>query len=146
MKPILGFFGEYRWLSNFHTDSVVIGELSFCCSEQAYMWYKTDSLQHKAELMLITSPKDIKAFGRTVPLKPYWNELHRDNAMCSVILHKFMNPVLKTKLLETGDAYLEETNTWNDCYWGVCKGVGQNKLGQILMHTRSLYRDLYNSV
>ena len=46
------------------------------------------------------------------------------------------NPILKAKLLATGDAELIEGNWWNDTYWGVCKGVGKNKLGKILMRVR----------
>ena len=30
----------------------------------------------------------------------------------------------------------EETNHWNDTYWGVCNGVGQNMLGRMLMFIR----------
>ena len=40
------------------------------------------------------------------------------------------------KLLDTGDAILIEGNDWGDRYWGVCDGVGQNKLGLILMGLR----------
>ena len=39
-------------------------------------------------------------------------------------------------LIKTGDQELIEGNYWNDTYWGVCKGVGQNKLGKILMRVR----------
>ena len=46
------------------------------------------------------------------------------------------NESLKKRLLETGDEELIEGNTWNDTYWGVCKGVGLNKLGEILMRVR----------
>ena len=30
-----------------------------------------------------------------------------------------------------------EGNTWNDTFWGVCNGQGQNWLGKILMLVRS---------
>ena len=40
------------------------------------------------------------------------------------------------RLLETGDVYLEETNTWGDVFWGVCNGKGENMLGQVLMLIR----------
>lgn len=29
-----------------------------------------------------------------------------------------------------------EENSWRDTYWGVCKGVGENHLGKILMKIR----------
>jgi predicted NAD-dependent protein-ADP-ribosyltransferase YbiA (DUF1768 family) len=58
--------------------------------------------------------------------------------MRGVVLSKFtQNADLKEKLLATGKRYLEETNWWNDVTWGVCKEVGQNLLGEILMDTRA---------
>ena len=46
------------------------------------------------------------------------------------------NEVLKDKLLETGDAILIEGNRYHDTYWGMVDGVGENKLGKILMRIR----------
>jgi predicted NAD-dependent protein-ADP-ribosyltransferase YbiA (DUF1768 family) len=43
---------------------------------------------------------------------------------------------LRERLLATGEAELIEGNTWNDTFWGVCKGEGQNWLGKILMEVR----------
>ena len=61
--------------------------------------------------------------------------------MCEIIRSKFKhNPDLAKKLLATGNAELIEGNTWNDTYWGVCNGAGQNKLGEVLMATRSNLR------
>ena len=57
--------------------------------------------------------------------------------MQEIVQAKFeQNPVLAKWLLNTGDAKLIEGNTWNDRYWGVCAGIGQNKLGKILMKVR----------
>jgi predicted NAD-dependent protein-ADP-ribosyltransferase YbiA (DUF1768 family) len=41
-------------------------------------------------------------------------------------------------LLSTGDELLIEGNTWGDTYWGVDlkTGIGENKLGKILMKVR----------
>ena len=49
------------------------------------------------------------------------------------------NEDLKWRLIATGDAYLEEGNTWHDTCWGVDAktGVGENHLGKILMKVRS---------
>ena len=48
------------------------------------------------------------------------------------------NEDLKWRLIGTGDAYLEEGNTWHDTCWGVDAktGTGQNHLGKILMKVR----------
>ena len=41
------------------------------------------------------------------------------------------------KVLATGDAYLEEGNTWGDRIWGTVNGSGANRLGFILMQIRA---------
>ena len=57
--------------------------------------------------------------------------------MKELLMAKFsQNEDLKKKLLDTGDATLIEGNTWGDKYWGVCKGVGKNRLGELLMEVR----------
>jgi predicted NAD-dependent protein-ADP-ribosyltransferase YbiA (DUF1768 family) len=40
------------------------------------------------------------------------------------------------KLLDTGTQTLVEGNWWGDVFWGVCKGVGSNHLGKLLMKLR----------
>jgi predicted NAD-dependent protein-ADP-ribosyltransferase YbiA (DUF1768 family) len=57
--------------------------------------------------------------------------------MEDLLRQKFQNPYLKNKLLATGNAEIEETNSWGDVFWGICKGVGENHLGKILMKIRS---------
>jgi predicted NAD-dependent protein-ADP-ribosyltransferase YbiA (DUF1768 family) len=40
-------------------------------------------------------------------------------------------------LKATGDEELVEGNWWNDTFWGVCNGVGENNLGKLLMKIRA---------
>jgi len=49
---------------------------------------------------------------------------------------KFQVPELGAKLLATGNALLVEGNNWNDTYWGMCRNVGENHLGKLLMKIR----------
>lgn len=52
--------------------------------------------------------------------------------MYEVVKAKFsQNEDFKALLLQVKEPIVED-NTWNDTYWGVCNGVGQNKLGKIL--------------
>jgi predicted NAD-dependent protein-ADP-ribosyltransferase YbiA (DUF1768 family) len=54
--------------------------------------------------------------------------------MYNLVKQKFTNNnKLKGQLLATGDAKIVEGNTWGDVFWGVCNGVGENHLGEILM-------------
>lgn len=51
------------------------------------------------------------------------------------------NEDLKEKLLATGNNILEEGNTWGDRVWGTVNGVGENRLGKILMRVREELRN-----
>ena len=58
--------------------------------------------------------------------------------MYDVVNSKFtQNKKLAEQLMATGEDDLVEGNDWGDRYWGVCRGVGKNKLGQILKRIRS---------
>ena len=82
------------------------------------------------------NPSKSKALGRKVTLREDWDEV-KNRVMLEIVRNKFkQNPELKEKLIATGDAYLEEGNWWGDRTWGVCNGVGENRLGKILMKVR----------
>lgn len=50
------------------------------------------------------------------------------------------NEELRNRLLATGDEQLEEGNTWGDRIWGTVNGIGENRLGNILMRVREELR------
>ena len=56
--------------------------------------------------------------------------------MRQLIKEKFSSPFLGHRLLSTNNSELILTNKWNDRFWGVYKGTGENWLGKILMETR----------
>lgn len=132
---ILGLFGKYRPLSNFHMEDVRVGGLIFKCSEAAYMAEKTD-VDAEIQALTLMSAGDAKRFGQRVTIRSNWDEV-KFSAMLEVIRCKFTQcEYLRELLLSTGDKYIEETNWWKDRYWGVCDRVGQNNLGKILMQVR----------
>ena len=51
-----------------------------------------------------------------------------------------LNSELREKLIATGDKELIEGNHWNDRFWGVCRGKGQNHLGKLLMELREILK------
>lgn len=55
--------------------------------------------------------------------------------MTDLVRQKFTGP-LRRFLVETYPSDLVEGNTWGDTFWGVCRGVGENHLGWILMLVR----------
>lgn len=139
---IEGFFGEYRFLSNFWYASVTLDGVVYPTVEHAYQAAKT--LDHNMRRMIANArtPGDAKRAGRLIKLRADWTTTTRLSVMRSLVTQKFSHPHLAEKLLATGDAYLEETNSWGDTFWGVSGGVGTNHLGHILMDTRSALRCL----
>ena len=74
-------------------------------------------------------------------LRGDWEEV-KDNIMYEICKAKFtQNEDLKEKLLATGNDILEEGNTWGDRVWGTVNGVGENRLGKILMRVREELRN-----
>lgn len=86
------------------------------------------------------SPARAKYFGRRVDLRPDWEEIKLAVMTHGVALKFQLGTPEADYLLSTGDAYLEEGNTWGDRYWGTVNGVGENWLGLILMRRREQLR------
>lgn len=74
--------------------------------------------------------------GRQAVLRDDWDDI-RIEVMRELLIHKFAQEPFMSKLIETGNAYLEETNTWGDKFWGVCDNKGENNLGKLLMEIRA---------
>jgi ribA/ribD-fused uncharacterized protein len=137
-KMIRGFFGRYRFLSNFHLCPVYVQGITYPSSEHAYMAMKTLKIMQRREISKLETPREAKIFGTSarIKLRPNWDEIRLDK-MYDVLRCKFVqNKELRLLLAGTADRYLEETNDWNDTFWGVCDGVGQNNLGKTLMRLR----------
>lgn len=138
---VCGFFGPFRWLSNFFPCKVHYEGLDYPSVENAYQAAKWP-INKRQEFTMI-SAAEAKKLGRQAPdlNKRKWDK-SKYNLMAVLVLQKFLfNKDLKEMLLATGDAYLEESNHWNDLFWGKNEvGEGENKLGQILMGVRETIR------
>jgi hypothetical protein len=136
---IHGFFGKYRFLSNFHLCPVFVWNdgLTYPSSENAYMAQKTSSkLVKEIFAMNCVTPKHARNLGQQIIVEDDWDVLRVGIMYFCVKLKFLQNPDISELLLATGDKILEETNGWNDTFWGVCNGVGENNLGKILMSVR----------
>ena len=136
---VLGFFGPYRFLSNFHRCPVELDGIVYPSSEHAYMACKSVSLEERRRIAGLTNPAEAKRYGRTMTISAEDWDTQRLAAMLRVLMAKFKDPALRQELLATGNRYLEETNNWGDRYWGV-DGTGLNHLGKLLMMLRDTYR------
>lgn len=137
---VKGFFGKYRFLSNFHLAEVYFEGLKYPSTEHAYQAAKSLDENIRKEFLELTCAK-AKNKGQEILMREDWDIIKYD-VMFSVVYDKFFrHKDLRQLLLETGDKYLEETNHWNDTYWGVCNGKGQNNLGKILMQVRTIIKN-----
>jgi ribA/ribD-fused uncharacterized protein len=133
---ITEFDGEYRFLSNFHPAPMEYERISYPTVEHAYQAAKTTDYHERQRIAALPSPGRAKRAGAKLTLRPDWDAL-RLNVMETLLRQKFtLHADLRALLLATGDAILEEGNTWGDVFWGVCNGVGENHLGKLLMKIR----------
>ena len=114
--------------------------------EHGYQWAKADfsgipeKTIEKIHIEYLTlTPGQCKEWGQKVKLVEDWEEI-KIPVMRRLVKAKFQNPEMRAKLMATGDQELIEGNWWNDTFWGVCKGKGQNNLGKILMAERNEIR------
>jgi ribA/ribD-fused uncharacterized protein len=137
MSKIESFSGDYRFLSNFFraTRTIILDGVEYWSIEHAYQAAKTLDYTERAQFRFGT-PSEAKRLGKTVKIRQDWEHVKED-FMLDFLRQKFIDTDLEEKLVSTGDAELIEGNYWGDVYWGVCKGIGLNRLGVLLMQVRS---------
>jgi ribA/ribD-fused uncharacterized protein len=131
------FSKEYRFLSNFYPCWVKLDGENYPSVEHAYQAAKTTDEQLRLYFQepIVTSGEAKKA-GRRLKIRQDWEDV-KINIMYNLLKDKFLQPKFKTLLLSTQDEELIEGNWWGDTFWGICKGVGENHLGKLLMKVRS---------
>ena len=129
------FFGEYRWLSNFWAVEVVLDGVTYNSTEAANQAAKTLDMKEREEIRAATTFKQAKHLGYLVTLRKDWEKV-KLQVMEDLLQQKFKHPDLRAKLIATYPEELIEKNTWNDTFWGQCKGKGENHLGKLLMKIR----------
>jgi ribA/ribD-fused uncharacterized protein len=136
MKIINNFHeNQYRFLSNFYYSPIYVGGLLYPTVEHAYQAQKTTNPIAKEIIRNADTPGKAKRLGREFEQRYKWDEV-KLGIMLELLRKKFSIPELKVKLLVTGNAILIEGNNWNDIYWGICNGIGENHLGKLLMQVR----------
>jgi ribA/ribD-fused uncharacterized protein len=135
-NKILGFNEGHRWLSNFTLCHVMLDGVTYKSTEHAYQAAKTIIPAERAKMWSLDLPVHAKGYGKKVTMREDWCDELKLNIMVDLNKQKYNQPKFKELLLATGDAYIEETNYWNDTFWGVCRGKGKNHLGTIIMNIR----------
>jgi ribA/ribD-fused uncharacterized protein len=147
---ITEFAGPFRWLSNFWLVPVAFEGLVYPSLEHAYVAAKTLDQQVREEIRRLPTPAQAKRygrrFGRTLPLRPAWDDEFKSRLMARLLREKFTNPELRQRLISTGNEPLIESNRWHDNWFGSCHcprcgGRGKNMLGTLLMELRKEFRE-----
>ena len=131
----------YQFLSNMHLCRVHMYGVWYNSVENAYQASKCADPADRVQFQNL-NPYAAKKLGKSVNIRPDFNGL-RLVFMEELLRRKFsdLNPVLKQKLIDTGDIELVEVNNWNDFFYGECRGIGDNHLGKLLMKIRQELRD-----
>jgi ribA/ribD-fused uncharacterized protein len=138
-RKIEEFTGKNRFLSNFWPVVIEFEGLSYPSVEHAYQAAKTLDMKHREAIQGCRAASAAKKMGKNVTLRPDWDEV-KLNIMLELVRKKFQKPWAGELLRTTGHAELIEGNWWGDTFWGVCKGVGENHLGRIIMQVREELR------
>ena len=159
LPGIYGFYGsskngvenyepinEYGFLSNQITldKPILFDGLAYYSIEAFYYAMKTsdkDKRRKIAQLNIKQSSAAVKSIGKTIPEKPDWY-IQKWAVLLYALRDKFSQTRYKQLLLNTENLYIEETNWWGDCYFGVDikSGLGFNIHGCMIMHVRNEIR------
>lgn len=140
-SKICGFFGDYLFLTNTHPVDVYYEGVKYPSVENAYQAAKLlpESREYFITCTGYNACKQIKV-DKSLRFKyseTIWNSI-RIEIMKELLSQKFNKNNLKEKLTHTNNKYLEETNHWQDTFWGVDYQLGgENNLGKLLMEIRS---------
>lgn len=139
MNDVRGFFGEYRFLSNFYPSPIEINGKKYDTVEHFYQASKATNEEDHEHVRTSPSPGIAKHRGQRIPVREDWNQ-SRLTIMLEGLIAKFeQNELLAEKLCDTETGELVEVNNWGDKFWGVCGSDGQNNLGKLLMFVRSTF-------
>ena len=116
---------EYGFLSNFYSSPIQYEGIVYPTVEHMFQALKALDIETRKKIANAATPGQAKRLGRSVALREDWEEVKVD-VMRTALQLKFSDPTLRAKLIATGDAELIEGNTWNDRFWGVCRGSGKN--------------------
>jgi len=144
MTEIRFFIREepYGWLSNFERTPFEVDGIMYPTNEHYYQSEKANN--HIMNLYIREAPNATVAMvlGQQIERNKHlqkhmvedW-ENKKLRVMLKGLQHKFKDPILRKRLLSTGDAILHEDNP-DDFYWAIADGTGESWLGKLLMQVR----------
>lgn len=141
VRTVTRFGGAEHFLSNFSESTLPFEAAVYRTVEHAFQAAKSLDPAARRLVAEALTPGEAKRRGRQLALRRDWEEVKLDvMRSCVSAKFNFHRATLGQMLLETGDMPLVEGNHWNDTFWGVCNGRGENWLGRILMEVRETLR------
>ena len=137
----------YYEFTNFYPCNVFIDGKIWPTTEHYFQAQKFVGTPYVEKIRRLPTPRDAFQLSR-VPLVSRWRRSDwdsvKDDIMLKALRVKFSdNKLLRDRLRGTGDKELVE-HTSNDSYWGDGgNGLGQNKLGKLLMQVRRELKEKY---
>lgn len=131
-------FSEFEWPSNFYIlEPFIFENIEYSTTENFYQAMKSNNPEIRLHISKL-KPGQSKRYTKkdSFILRDDWEDV-KYSVMETALRIKFGQEKMAKFLLATRDIYIEETNTWDDVYWGVCNGVGLNHLGLLLMKIRN---------
>ena len=127
----------YKWLSNMTLVDINLKGVIYPSVEHAYMSEKSKEKSWKEFCSnREISPKQVKVYSRTINLRYDWKSV-KLLVMEHCLREKFKQEPFKQNLLDTENQNIQESNYWNDSYWGVDlkqdPNIGENHLGRLIM-------------
>lgn len=135
-ENIFGFQDSNRWLSNVWPSEFIMNGIRFSSVENALQASKFIGNINLVKMVAVMPALEARKVGRNNPIVNADYEANKLKYMKAFLRKKFENPCLRQKLINTGSGYLEETNTWQDDFWGKYTKNGLNHLGNLLMEVR----------
>jgi ribA/ribD-fused uncharacterized protein len=136
MKVIDKFREKYYFLSNLYPATQIVDGYKFKDNETYYQSQKATNQEDFLKILSANNPKQAKYFSRLIKTRKDWKEISIEVIRKGLNAKFTQNKELAKKLIETYPTKLIEGNTWNDTFWGVCNGKGENWLGKLLTELR----------
>ena len=136
---IHNFIGEHRFLSNFAPVRVDFEGYSYPTVEHAYQSAKALDPKERACIRNAQTAGEAKRLGFEAVIRKDWESV-KVSVMEDLLRQKFRQSPYREQLLKTCEEELVEGNWWNDTFWGVCRGKGQNMLGKLIMKIRAEFK------
>jgi ribA/ribD-fused uncharacterized protein len=134
-SAVLGFCGNYQFLSNFYPAKVTRNGNTFLNAEAAYHAAKFEDKPDVVAKYTTMTGEEAYKFTSTMTYDTATFAKKSVQVMTEIVKSKFSDSALMTQLKATGSKDLVEFNWWGNKFWGQSPD-GTNWLGRILMYVR----------